>query len=78
MLLSGKNAIITGANRGIGRAIVEDYAQNGACIWAHARGETAEFLADMTAIAERCTASKIRSGLFRRWLTDDAAIEIQR
>jgi 3-oxoacyl-[acyl-carrier protein] reductase len=54
VLLRGKNAIITGASRGIGRAIVEVFAQNGACVWAHARKETPEFLADMAAIAERC------------------------
>ena len=53
MLLSGKHAIITGANRGIGRAMVESFARNGACIWAHARKETPEFLADMIALAER-------------------------
>jgi 3-oxoacyl-[acyl-carrier protein] reductase len=51
MLLNGKNAIITGSNRGIGRAIVEAFAQNGACIWAHARRNTPEFLADMAGIA---------------------------
>lgn len=54
MLLSGKNAIVTGANRGIGRAIVEEFARHGAAIWALARRETPEFLADMAAIAGRC------------------------
>jgi 3-oxoacyl-[acyl-carrier protein] reductase len=53
MLLSGRNAIVTGANRGIGRAIVEAFAQNGARVWAHARRGTPEFLADMAAIAGR-------------------------
>ena len=53
MLLSGKTAIVTGANRGIGRAIVEEFAASGASVWAHARKETPEFLADMAAVAER-------------------------
>ncbi|HEX4486610.1 MAG TPA: SDR family NAD(P)-dependent oxidoreductase, partial [Terriglobales bacterium] len=53
MILSGKNAIVTGANRGIGRAIVEAFAQGGASIWAHARKETPEFRANMQEIASR-------------------------
>ena len=47
MLLQGKNVIITGTRRGIGRAMIEEFARNGAHIWAHARQETPEFLADM-------------------------------
>jgi len=43
MLLKNKNAIITGSNRGIGKAMLIAFAQNGANIWAHARKESSEF-----------------------------------
>ncbi|RRD93846.1 SDR family oxidoreductase [Clostridiales bacterium COT073_COT-073] len=36
-LLEGKTAIITGSNRGIGRAILENFAENGASVFACAR-----------------------------------------
>lgn len=53
MILEGKNIIITGTNRGIGRAMLEEFAKNGANIWAHARVETQEFLEDINSIAEK-------------------------
>ena len=43
MLLKRKTAIITGCNRGIGKAILENFAKNGANIFACARKESEEF-----------------------------------
>lgn len=43
MLLNGKNAVITGCNRGIGRSILEEYAVNGANVFAVVRKADGEF-----------------------------------
>ena len=43
-MLKNKTALITGSNRGIGKAIAEEFAKNGANIIAHARKETPDFL----------------------------------
>jgi 3-oxoacyl-[acyl-carrier protein] reductase len=42
-VLSGKNAIITGCARGIGKAMLENFAKNGANVWASARSLTPKF-----------------------------------
>ncbi len=53
MLLSGKNAIITGAAGGIGKATVEYFAANGANVWACELRAGEQFERDMADIADK-------------------------
>ena len=50
-MLKGRTAFITGTNRGIGKALVAEFARNGADVIAHARRETPEFLSMLEEIA---------------------------
>lgn len=52
MLLKNKNAVITGAGGGIGKATVECFAKNGANVWACEIRPSEKFEADMARIAE--------------------------
>ena len=52
-MLKGKNAVITGARRGIGRATVEVFARYGANVWACARTQDNAFESDMAALSEQ-------------------------
>lgn len=52
-MLEGKNAVITGVRRGIGRAAVEVFAKNGSNVWACARKKDDAFEEDMREIAEQ-------------------------
>jgi len=51
MQLAGKNAIVTGARTGIGLAIVEKFAQNGANVWAVVHREDPEWLAKIETLS---------------------------
>lgn len=53
MLLKGKNAIITGCAQGIGKAMLETFAANGANVWACARVKTDEFESTAKALSEK-------------------------
>ena len=57
MILNGKNAVITGANRGIGQKTVEVFAQNGANIWACARTKSEKFEFEMRELSEKYNVS---------------------
>lgn len=52
-MLTNKNAIITGSNRGLGKAIVEEFAKNGANIYACARKQNDEFEKHLKNLAEK-------------------------
>lgn len=53
MLMQGKTVLITGTQRGIGRAMVDVFAANGADIYAHARKEDSDHLASLALTSER-------------------------
>ena len=52
-MLRDKNAIITGTNRGIGKAILEKFAENGCNIWACARRQDASFESYLEDLSKR-------------------------
>lgn len=53
MSLAGKNALVTGANRGIGAAIVTTFARQGANVWAFARTPSDAFQARCEALSQQ-------------------------
>ncbi len=53
-MLKNKNVLITGCNRGIGKALLMEFARNGCNIWAHARKETDDFAALLKTVERDC------------------------
>ncbi len=68
MLLEGKNALVTGASRGIGAAILAAFAAEGANVWAFARTPDAAF-------EERCAALARQHGVWIKPLYADLRSE---
>ncbi len=56
-ILTGKTAVVTGSNRGIGRELVTRFAEEGAAIWACARRESEDFLSFVQEISEKYQVS---------------------
>lgn len=52
--MKGKNALVTGTNRGIGKAIIEKLASQGVNIWAHARKRNDEFEERLCQLSDSC------------------------
>ena len=52
--LEGKNAIVTGARTGIGRAVVEAFAEEGCNVWAVVHRDDQDFATAMKALEEYC------------------------
>ena len=52
-LLEGKNAIVTGCNRGIGRAVLDCFAEHGANVFACVRNVTDEFKTHTEELSEK-------------------------
>mgnify|MGYP001323773538 CR=1 FL=1 len=72
MLLTGKNAVVTGCLRGIGKKTLETFADQGANVWACAQRPDEEFETFCAHLAKR-TGTRIKPVYFD--LTDSDAIK---
>ena len=55
MFMKDRNVIITGCARGIGRAMLEVFAKNGANVWACVRRPSDDFAAYSGRLADECS-----------------------
>lgn len=80
MVLQGKNVFITGANRGIGKQLVLEFAEHGANIWAHARKQNTQFETEVKELADRknILISPVYFDLTDLPAMKDAVIQIKR
>lgn len=78
-LLDNKTAVITGANRGIGRAVTEVFAMQGAVIFACARKKSSQFEDDMHELEEKydCTVLPVYFDLCSAEEVKDAVKKIR-
>ena len=53
LLLEGKTAVVTGCNRGIGKSILDVFANNGANIWACIRQPDDRFTEYVTSLSKK-------------------------
>lgn len=72
VLLKGKKAVLTGANRGIGKSILKLFAENGADVWACARTQSAEF---ENFAAQLATENQVSINCLYFDLNDEAAMK---
>ncbi len=71
-MLKGKTVFITGTNRGLGKAFVEEFAKNGVNVIAHARKDSSEFRVLCSELEKKCGV-KVMPLFFD--LTDSAAMK---
>lgn len=86
-MLKGKNALITGTARGLGKAFVEEFAKNGANVIAHARKETPEFMRMIAEVSQKygvsvtpvffdMTDAKAMKNAVRKIIADKTSVDI--
>ena len=61
MLIKGMTAVITGCNRGIGKALLEVFAKNGANVWACVRKPNVDFIEYVEGVVAETGVKSVRN-----------------